>query len=161
MVVQSGSRSLLRALALGCALMARVEATAQGTGHGGSQVPGKAEEFAALPQEEKWRRRFPQPILVSDLVGRLVLNRDQEVLGRIDTLVRTPDDEVQLVFSKRRFLVFWGPAVAVPAKTAALLGPFVMVLDLSDEEIGRLPAWAAGAPPVDPASRIEMALTKR
>jgi hypothetical protein len=117
------------------ALGAGLDAAAQGTGHA-AQHPPRASPAAPMSQEEKWRRRFPQPVLVSDLIGRKVLNRQQGVLGRIETLVRTPDGEVQIVFSKRRLVVLRGDAVAIPAKAAALLGNFVMVLDVSEDEIG-------------------------
>jgi hypothetical protein len=148
------------AFVLGFALAAGADAAAQGTGHGAQQAT-PAGPAAPMSQEDKWRRRFPQPVLVSDLIGRKVLNRQQGVLGRIETLVRTPDGEVQIVFSKRRLVVLRGDAVAIPAKAAALLGNFVMVLDVSEDEIGRLPAFRpAGAVPVERASRIEMALTK-
>lgn len=148
----------LRAVAFGCAVLAGAGCFAQDAG---SPDPAKSGAMAGLSQDEKWRRRFPQPVLVSDLIGRLVLDLDQGVLGRIDTLVRDPDGEVRIVFSKRSFFVFRGATVAVPAKAAALLGPFVMVLDLSKDEVGRLPPWTASdAAPVDRASRIEMALTK-
>lgn len=145
----------LRAIAA-LALMAGADAAAQGSGHGLPQAPPPA----ALSQEEKWRRRFPQPVLVSDLIGRLVLDRDQGVLGRIETLVGAPGGPVQIVYAKQSWFGFGGTTVAVPAKATALLGKFVMVLDLSDEELGRLPAWTAGAPSVDRTTRIEMGLTK-
>jgi hypothetical protein len=123
--------------------------------------PPASADAPLLSQEERWRRRFPQPVLVSDLIGRLVLDRDQGVLGRIDTLVRNPAGEVDVVLSRRRFFLLWGPTVAVPAKTMALLGPFVMLLDVSPDELAKLPPWTASdAPPVDRASRIAMGLTK-
>lgn len=152
---------MVMAMGMSCAVLAGANAAAQGTGHGLPPDTTKAGAMAELSQDERWRHRFPQPVLVSDLIGRLVLDLDQGVLGRIDTLVHTPEGEVRIVFSKRSFFIFWGPTVAVPAKAAALLGPFVMILDLSKDEVGRLPPWTASdARPVDRASRIEMALTK-
>lgn len=147
------------AFVVGVALTAGVDVAAQGP-HG-SQPPPAASPAPTLSQEEKWRRRFPQPVLVSDLIGRKVLNRQQGVLGRIETLVRTPDGEVQIVFSKVRLFVLRGETVAIPAKAAALLGQFLMVMDVSEDEIVRLPSFKpAGTVPIDRASRIQMALTK-
>lgn len=146
-----------KAIALGCALVAGADAAAQGSGHGLPQDPTPV----GLSQEEKWRRRFPQPVLVSDLIGRLILDRNQGVLGRLVTLVRTPDKQLQIVFSKRTLFGFGGPTVAVPTNATALLGQFIMVMDLSEEDAGKLPAWTgANAPSVDRNSRVEMALTK-
>lgn len=154
--------SWLAALIVTVELSAVVVATAQGDGHGMPQRPAApAEAVPQMSQEEKWRRRWPQPVLVSDLIGRLVINRDQGVLGRIETLVRTPDDQVQIVFARRTFFSIGGTSVAVPAQTTALLGHFVMVVDVTDEEIARLPPFAsASAQPVERGSRIRMALTK-
>ena len=132
-------------------------ALAQGSPHGGTQPPAPA----SLSQEEKWRRRYPQPVLVSDLIGRQMLNRDQGVLGHIETLAKGPDGEIVIAFARRRLFLFKGAVVQVPAKVAALLGPFVMILDLSFEEIDALPAYRAdGLQPVDRSSKILMALTK-
>lgn len=148
---------VLAGLSLGCVVLIGDEVAAQGSGHGLPQPSGPA----GLSQDEKFRRRFPQPVLVSDLIGRQVLDRDQGVLGRIVTLENAPSGQVQIVFSKRSLFGYGGPTVAIPANVAALLGQFVMVLDLSEEQIDKLPAWTAGsASPVDRNARIQMALTK-
>lgn len=154
-------RSTFLALIAASAIAAGVDVRAQGTGHGQSQAPAPAAEGPKPTQEEKWRSRFPQPVLVSDLIGRQVLNGTQGVLGRIETLVRGPDGEVQIVFTRRRFLLFHGPTVAVPANVAALLGQFVMVVDMSEDDVDKLPAFAGSNwPSVERNSRIRMALTK-
>lgn len=149
------SQAALAAVLLGCTLALSAGATAQP--HGGAGLAPAQE----LSQDERWRRRFPQPVLVSDLIGRLVLDMGQGVLGRIETLVRTPDEQIQIVFTKRSLFGMRGEIVAVPAKSAALLGRFVMVLDLSREDAAKLPAWTrTGLPEIDRGSKIEMALTK-
>ncbi len=156
MLGRSGSISQA-ALALAFITAAMAGAAAQGSSHG---QPGAAPP-AGLSQDEKWRRRFPQPVLVSDLIGRLVLDTGQGVLGRIETLVRSPDEQVQIVFVKRSLVGFRGDTVAIPAKAAALLGRFVMVLDLSKEDVDNLPAWTkTSMPAIERSSKIEMALTK-
>lgn len=151
------ARTRLGAMVIALGSLMAAGAAAQGSGHGLPQAPPPG----GLSQEEKWSRRFPQPVLVSDLIGRQILDREQGVLGRIVTLVNAPDGQVQIVFAKRSLFGYGGPTIAIPAKTAALLGQFVMVLDLSEEEVDKLPAWTAGnAAPVERTSHIRMALTK-
>ena len=150
------------------ALLAGTGALGQPSGHGlpapspGAQPePSGAQPEPKLSQEERWRSRFPQPVLVSDLIGRQMLDRDQGVLGHIEAVVRTSDGRIVIAFARRRFLLFRGETVAVPERVTALLGPFVMILDLTPAEIERLPAFVpAGTTPIAPTARIEMALTK-
>lgn len=155
------SRPRRRFLALvvhGFGAMLATWALAQPSDHGRPQAPPRADDAS---QEERWRRRFPQPVLVSDLVGRTMLDRDQGVLGWIEALARGPDGALRIAFARRRLLLFKGETVVVPANTTALLGRFVMILDLDFDQIDRLPAFQpTGTVAVDPASRVSMALTK-
>lgn len=132
-------------------------AVAQPSSHGRPA----ADTAASSSQDERWRRRFPQPVTVSELIGRQMLNRDQGVLGRVEAVGRTSDGTLLIAFARRRLLLLSGETVAVPLKATAALGPFVMILDLSFEEIDRLPPFSPSlAPPLDRATRVEMALTK-
>lgn len=162
-------RRLLTAFAAVSVLVPAL-AFAQG-GHsppqGGEQTPEKDEsadkagDFAKLPPAEKWQRRFPQPVLVSDLIGRKVLDRKQGVLGYLEAVVTTPGGDLHLAFGRRRFLAWRGDTVVVPNVMAALLGPFVMLPEATDDDIAKLPTYRPDAfRPVDAASRIRMALTK-
>lgn len=156
----STRQELLRAGLGAAALLASGAAWAAPSDHG-RETPPSGDPPEALSQDERWRRRFPQPVLVSDLIGRKMLDQDQGGLGWIETVVTTVDDQLLIAFARRRLLVFRGETVVVPAKAAALLGPFVMILDLTAEQIATLPAFqAAGTSPVDRGSTILMALTK-
>ena len=122
---------------------------------------GRETGFAKLAPAEKWKRRFPQPVLVSDLIGRQVLDRDQGVLGYVEAVVTAPDGEIHIAFRRRRLVLFRGETVVVPNILAALLGPFVMLPEMSDEDIAGLPVFRPAAyATVDGGSRIRMALTK-
>lgn len=154
------SRRAVGAFALGLAALGTAgRSLAQDSSHG--RPDAQPTKPAPVDQEERWRRRYPQPVLVRDLIGRLMLDRDQGVLGHIETVVTKPDGSLVIAFSRRRLLLLRGPVVAVPANVTALLGPFVMILDLGDEEIEALPLFEpAGVTPVDRGSKIRMALTK-
>lgn len=133
-------------------------ALAQPSDHG---RPQPRQEAPDASQDARWRRRFPQPVSVSDLIGRRMLDQDQGVLGRIEAVARTADGTLLIAFARRRLLLLSGEVVAVPLKATAALGPFVMILDLSFDEIDRLPPFSSSAAtPLDRAARVEMALTK-
>lgn len=151
-------RGFLRLGLVGLSSALAVRAIAQPSDYG---LPPARPTMSELSQEERWRRRFPQPVLVSDLVGRMMLDRDQGVLGWIEAVVREPGGALKIAFARRRLLVFRGATVVVPASVTALLGRFVMILDLDFDQIDRLPALpSTGVTPVDPGSRISMALTR-
>lgn len=164
------NRRRLSAALAGAAALLPAAAPAEGEHSppgGGGQAEGKDDkaprpvDFAKLPAAEKWARRFPQPVLVSDLIGRQMLDRDQGVLGHVQSVVTAPDGELHITFARRRLFVLRGDTVVVPNVIAALLGPFVMLPDATDEEIAKLPAYQPAAfRPVDTGSRIRMALTK-
>src|SRR5580658_3080047 len=47
--------------------------------------------------EERMNRRFPQRVLVGDLLGDPLLDDDNRTLGRVEKVVRTHDGKVVLV----------------------------------------------------------------
>ena len=153
-------QALLRA-GLGAAILLACGAARAAPSDHGREAPSSGDPPETLSQDERWRRRFPQPVLVSDLIGRKMLDQDQGGLGWIEAVVTGPDDQLMIAFARRRLFLFRGETVVVPAKVAALLGPFVMILDLSVDQIADLPAFqATGTTPVDRGSKILMALTK-
>src|ERR1700693_486772 len=57
---------------------------------------------AAEPQltpEEKMNKRFPQPVRVGFLIGLPVLDDDDNTLGRVQQVVRTPEGKISLIVS--------------------------------------------------------------
>lgn len=90
---------------------------------------------------EKAARRFPQPVRVGDLIDRAVLEpkESQPVLGRVDALVRRPDGGVDLVMRYGGILGFGTRRITVPTEAMALLGEYVAVMDLTPDELARLP----------------------
>lgn len=158
-----------RGLLAGFAAVSTTGASAQGHGPPDEQGrepskaerPSKAEAFAKLPPAEKWRRRFPQPVLVSDLIGRKVLDRNQVVLGIVEAIVAAPEGDLHVAFQRRRLFVLRGDTVLVPNILAALLGPFVILPEASDEDIAGLQAYQPSRyRVVEAGSRIRMALAK-
>ena len=101
---------------------------------------------ASLPSAQEAPRsaealaRWPQPVLVSALAGRQVLeNRlNQRVLGRIETVARE-GERVSLVVSRAGWPWQSRRCAVLPVEAVALLGQFVVVMDLDDAQFEALP----------------------
>ena len=90
---------------------------------------------------EKAARRFPQPVRAGDLIGRDVLEpkERQNVLGRVAAIRRAGDGGIDLLLRTGGVLGFGTRLVAVPIEAMALLGKYVALLDLTPDELEKLP----------------------
>jgi len=122
----------------------------------GAVAPAKAET-----PEERMNRRFPQKVKVGDLIGLAVLDSDQETLGHVERVVRTPEGKIRLIVSYSRWLGWFGRPVAVPIEVVAIAGRQIESLDLPREAYERLPTWSAGEDrPIAADEEIRIALTR-
>ena len=115
------------------------------------------------PRSPEALARFPQAVQVGTLAGRPVLeNRlNQRVLGRVEAVMR--DDAGALSIVVQRAGWPWQPTrcVVVPAAAMALLGEFVVVMDLDNAQFEALPNQCRAPGAVLPGSDvIRMGLTK-
>ena len=115
------------------------------------------------PRSPEALARFPQAVQVGSLAGRPVLeNRlNQRVLGRVEAVMR--DDAGSLSIVVQRAGWPWQPTrcVVVPAAAMALLGEFVVVMDLDNAQFEALPNQCRAPGAVLPGSDvIRMGLTK-
>jgi hypothetical protein len=94
-------------------------------------------EYAA-----KAARRFPQPVRVGDLIGRDVLEpkERQSVLGRVVAVRRGEDGGVDMLVRSGGVLGIGGRVVAVPIEAMALLGEHVALMDITPDQLAKLPA---------------------
>ncbi len=107
--------------------------------------------------------RFPQPVQVGSLIQRQVLRpvEQQNVLGRVASVVRQPDGAVLIVISLGGVLGLDTRPVAVPVEATALLGEYLAVMDLTPEQLQALPTFtAAGTQPLRPDQMIKVGLTR-
>ncbi len=107
--------------------------------------------------------RFPQPVRVGDLLRRQLLRpvEQQNVLGRVERVVRRPDGAVLVVVSLGGVFGLGTRPVAVPVEATALLGEHLALMDLSPEQLGALPTFdGAGAAPVPPGETIRVGLVR-
>jgi hypothetical protein len=112
--------------------------------------------------EEKMRRRMPHPVKVGDLIGLRVLDYDDNTIGFVRQVVRTPNGKIMLVVNHGRLLGFGGREVGVPLEAVGIFGRQLASLDVQPEDYAALPTWsAANGEPIAPDQMILIGLTKR
>jgi hypothetical protein len=125
-----------------------------------------SDEGVKLSPEERMQRRFPQPVRVGFLIGRPVIDNDDNTLGYVQRVVRTPDGKIELIVRYGGWfgwIGWWQRPVAVPIELVAMLGPFVAAVDFFPDDFRKAPTWEmpAGSKDIGPDDTIRVALTKR
>ena len=108
-------------------------------------------------------RRFPQPVEVGTLLDREVIQpvEAQNGLGRVRSMVRRPDGQVELVMSYGGVLGFFSRPIAVPIDAVTLLGQVLEVMDFTPAQLAKFPTFAAAdAVVLPPGDVIEVGLAK-
>lgn len=138
-------------LALSVAAQAQTAGPSPAPGH--MPVPGMTVPDMAA----RAARRFPQPVRVGDLAGRLLLQPEesQPVLGRVTGLVRRGDGALEVVvrldgawglgwlgLQRIEWSGFGPRLVAVPVEAVALLGEHVALMGLTPVRLRALPSLA-------------------
>lgn len=119
-----------------------------------------------LSPEETMRRRFPQPAPVRALIGRPVLDDDDNTIGTVQRVVRTPDGKILLIVRYGGWfgwIGWWQRPVAVPIERVAVIGPNVAAVDMPVEQFQTAPTWqpAADIRDIAPDEIIRVAITRR
>jgi hypothetical protein len=130
-----------------------------------SQDSGAPPENQSLGAEQKFARRYPQPVKVGFLVGLPVLDPQRSTYGYIREVVRTADGKILLVVPYRAWLgwapVDWGrKAVAVPLETVAIQGRQVSALDFSPADFAAAPVYAGQGTALPPGETIRIAVSR-
>jgi hypothetical protein len=129
------------------------------------------QDSSALPEnqnldpEQKFARRYPQPVKVGFLIGLPVLDPQRSTYGYIREVVRTAEGKILLVVPYRAWLgwapVDWGrKAVAVPLETVAIQGRQVSALDFSPADFAAAPAYAGQGTALPPGETIRIAVSR-
>ncbi|MBS0247775.1 MAG: PRC-barrel domain-containing protein [Proteobacteria bacterium] len=124
---------------------------------GGPQAPRPGAESKDSDEEptldQKFKRRFPQPVRVGDLIGMPVLDFNDSTIGYVKEVVRRGDGEIDLIVPYSAWFGWlrtdWGKRpVAVPIKTVALLAKQIDALEFTRDDFDDAPTWtpADGAP---------------
>jgi hypothetical protein len=120
---------------------------------------------AAEPQltpKEKMNKRFPQPVRVGFLIGLPVLDDDDNTLGRVQQVVRTPEGKISLIVSYGGWFGWGARPVAVPIEVVAILAKQIASLDMPPSEFATAPTWQGqGAKVLPDDESIQIALGRR
>jgi hypothetical protein len=128
----------------------------------GAHGPTGAPPADATTQEEKMRRRLPQPVRVGALIGARVLDEGDVTLGRVREVVRSADGKIRLIVAYGGWFGWGARSVAIPVETVALIGKNIAAVDISPKEISNLPVWSdAASQPIGPDEIIRLAISRR
>ena len=122
-----------------------------------------AQQAPEPPRSPEAQARFPQPVQVGVLAGRQVLeNRlNQRVLGRVGAVARDPAGGLNILVQRAGWPWQATRCAVVPAPAMALLGQFVVVMDLDDAQFEALPNQCTAPGTVLPGREvIRMGLAK-
>jgi hypothetical protein len=137
--------------------------TAAGLAHAQSATPGGLPPPPGMSLAQSAAMRFPQPVRVSDLWGRDVLQpvESQRVLGHARALVRDARGRIMVVVDLGGFLGFGSRPIAVPIDAMVLLGQDMEVVAFAPKELRLFPTFSpAGTTPIEGDTLIEVGLAK-
>lgn len=114
-----------------------------------------------MPMNERMNRRFPQPVLVRDLIGLPVLDDRASTIGHVREVVRTAPDKIELVIGCGGWFGWGRRLVAVPVEVLGIEGRQLVSLDMPRSDYATAPTWqpSSGQPLPDSAS-IRVALAR-
>ena len=151
------ARGVLSGLALAGILvsakpaMVRAQAMIPPTGMMDAQHP--------MPMNERYLKRFPQPVRVGDLIGLPVLDDHANTLGTVRRVVRTAQGQIELIISYSRWWGWFGRPVAVRLEVVGIEGRHLVSLDMDPGEYAEAPTWhdpSATALPADTTIRVAL-----
>jgi len=123
-------------------------------------------ENQPLTPEQKFNRRYPQPVKAGFLVGLPMLDGQDSTLGYIREVVRTPEGKIVLVVPYRAWLG-WAPTdwgrkpVAVPIETVAIQARQVTAVDFSREDFAAATPYAMQGTSIPANETIRIAVSRR
>jgi hypothetical protein len=121
------------------------------------------------PVARKMMLRYPQPVLVKDLIGLPVLDDDDQTLGYVSSVVRATNGGISLVVPYRnwlawaRFLGDWGTRlVAVPIERVTILAKQIDAVDMDRDAFDNAQkfGWQDSAV-INPDEVVTIALGRR
>lgn len=119
-----------------------------------------------LTPEQIFKKRYPQPVRVGNLIGLPVLDYDDSTIGYVREVVRSPDGKISLIvpYSARFGWVRteWGKRlVAVPIETVTILAR-QLDADMSREDFDDADTWTPSeGKPIPPNDKTLIALGRR
>lgn len=96
---------------------------------------------AHMAEDERMKRRFPQPIRVGALIGARVSDNDSRTIGAIRQVVRTAQGQIDVVVDCCGWFGFGSRQVLVPIAVLGAFGREVASLDWPRSAYASAPAW--------------------
>jgi hypothetical protein len=129
-----------------------------------SPAPGGMPPPDGMSLAESAAMRFPQPVRVSDLLHRDVLQpvSSRRFLGRVADVVRDRDGTLKVVIEYGGFLGFGARPIAVPVDAMVLVGQVMEVVAYTPTQLQAFPTFSAGGDtvPLPRDSLIKVGLAK-
>jgi hypothetical protein len=154
-------RSTAVSIAVGMMLGGILAAASPATVRAQAMIPptGMMDAQHPMPMDERYLKRFPQPIRVGDLIGLPVLDEHSSTLGTVRRVVRTPHGQIELIVSYSRWWGWFGHPVAVRLEVVGIEGRQLVSLDMDRDEYAKAPTWhdpSATFLPADATIRIAL-----
>lgn len=149
---------MMRAVCIGAALLALGHAV-----HAQSPTPGGVPPPPGMSLADSAAMRFPQPVRVSDLLHRDVLQpvESQNLLGTVREVVRDSEGVIKVVIEYGGFLGFGTRPIAVPVDAMVLLGQDMEIVAFTPGQLRQFPTFSAvGTSPVPNDAVIKIGLAK-
>ena len=134
-----------------------------GVAHAQSITPGGMPPPPGMSLAQSAAMRFPQPVRVSDLLGRDVLRpvESQDVLGQVREVVRDSQGQILVVIDFGGFFGFRSRPIAVPVDAMVLLGQDMEVVAFTPNQLGHFPVFlSSGTTRVPDNAVIKVGLAK-
>ena len=128
-----------------------------------SPTPGGMPPPPGMSLEQSNAMRFPQPVRVGQLLGRLVLQpvESQTVLGHVRAVVRDTKGQILVVISFGGFLGVGSRLIAVPLDAMVLVGEVMEVAAYTPSQLRGFATFAApGTTPVAADTVVKVGLAK-
>ena len=91
--------------------------------------------------EEKYERRFPQRVHVSDVLGKAMIEDDFTLVGYVRSVARTRDGKIEFIVPYDGLFGLGQRLVAVPIEAVASIGTSIVALDMPKEKFRKAPTW--------------------
>jgi PRC-barrel domain len=156
-----GKRSTALRGAIGLTLAAMLAAANPAAVRAQAMIPptGMMDAQHPMPMNERYLKRFPQPVRVGDLVGLPVLDDQMSTLGTVRQVVRTAQGQIEFIVSYSRWWGWFGRPVAVPLEVVGIEGRMLVSLDMDPDEYADAATWhdaSATALPADATVRVAL-----
>lgn len=115
----------------------------------------------SMTPEARMARRFPQPVLVGDLIGLAVLDQRDSTIGRVQRVVRTRQGKIDLIVRYGGWFGWGARPVAVPIEVVGIEGRQLASLDMPRSAYAAAATWQVGdGTPLPTDATISIALAR-